>query len=103
MIEQLRSITHVNGHIVQPSAITELEDVDVWMPRPLEIGIEQGTIHVSAESVTADALIASIKSVLGNEYEIGEPQNILDGCVSVVATEKETKAAGDSDNAAADT
>lgn len=88
MIEQLKQITHINGHIVQPSKLTDLAGVDDWEPVALEVGVDGNLIHIRAETQSADALVASVRSVLGADYDISEPIEVIDDCVTLEATPK---------------
>lgn len=83
MIEQLKRITHVLGHIVQPSSVVELDTVSDWIPKALAIGVCGDVIYIAAETESADALTASVTAVLGNEYEIEPIASDVVGCVAL--------------------
>lgn len=105
MIDQLKQITHVNGYIVQPSKLTDLAGVSDWEPVALEIGVDGNAIHIRAETQSADALVASVRAVLDADYDISEPMEVIDDCVTLEATPKRQTTKPiieDSDDATAD-
>lgn len=106
IIDQLKTITHVAGHIVQPSEVKECDSQPDL--RLLGIGVDGETIHIHAETASADALVASVRQVLADGYTIEEIEQQIEGCVSVKATAKETQVTaknqtGDSHDATANT
>jgi hypothetical protein len=101
MIEQLKRITHVLGHIVQPAEVKEVgSQPDLKL---LGIGVDGDLIHINAVTASAEALVASVRQVLADEYEIEETEQQIEGCVTLIATAKPKQSnTGDADDAATD-
>ena len=87
IIERLLKITHVLGHIVQPSSVVELDTVSDWTPRALAIGVLGDVIYIAAETESADALMASVRTVLGDTYMIEPIASDVVGCVALQVLE----------------